>query len=516
MTSEAAATPSFQAQTTAYLAQQTQPVIVPSFAGWFKLDAIHPIEERSLPEFFQSTTKYKSPEIYKQVRNFVIHTFRLNPTEYLSLTAIRRNVALDVASLMRIYTFLSKWGLINYQIDPKTKSFGMIPQFTGHFQVLLDRPSNLELDLPTKIEPKDDGEPLVNEDEEPANVKRQKLEEGATYNLSLRKNIYDSIEDAMILQEKSALHPEAKKIYCSITGNDITTSKYHNLKSKGNISTECFENGHFENYFKSSDFLKLDKVTTQLQEHPWSNQELLLLLEGIEMYQEDWTAVSAHVGSRSKDQCVSKFIQLPLEDKFINKQINTSSLKKYIESLKPTDTGSTLKGMLQQLLSKVSSVSTTTTTTTTTTVTFNDSKDDELKVQNELLTKLHKQIIEKLEIKLQAFEKLEQESNELRLIIDSEKDKTTKERFLWQNHVSEIKALLKNVETVTNVDELNKLVEEASKKLSVFPELTSKRANEEKQKTLDEDEQMLDANKEDDSNIPISVAQPKSFTLWSA
>jgi SWI/SNF related-matrix-associated actin-dependent regulator of chromatin subfamily C len=50
----------------------------------------------------------------------------------------------------------------------------------------------------------------------------------------------------------------------------------------------------------------------------WTDQETLLLLEGIEMYDEDWDKVAQHVGTRSKEQCVMHFLQLPIEDEYLN------------------------------------------------------------------------------------------------------------------------------------------------------------------------------------------------------
>ena len=50
----------------------------------------------------------------------------------------------------------------------------------------------------------------------------------------------------------------------------------------------------------------------------WTDEEKLLLLEGIEMYDDDWFAVSEHVRTRSKEQCVAQFLQMPIEDAYIN------------------------------------------------------------------------------------------------------------------------------------------------------------------------------------------------------
>lgn len=99
-----------------YLAAQTHEVIIPSFSAWFDMSKIHPVERRALPEFFNSRNRSKTPAIYKDYRDFMINTYRLRPTEYLTLTACRRNLAGDVCAIMRVHAFLEQWGLINYQV----------------------------------------------------------------------------------------------------------------------------------------------------------------------------------------------------------------------------------------------------------------------------------------------------------------------------------------------------------------------------------------------------------------
>ena len=100
---------------TTYLASQTHPLIIPSYSSWFSMSTIHAIERRSLPEFFSNRNRSKTPAIYKDYRDFMINTYRLNPGEYLTVTACRRNLAGDVGSIMRVHAFLEQWGLINYQ-----------------------------------------------------------------------------------------------------------------------------------------------------------------------------------------------------------------------------------------------------------------------------------------------------------------------------------------------------------------------------------------------------------------
>ena len=58
----------------------------------------------------------------------------------------------------------------------------------------------------------------------------------------------------------------------------------------------------------------------------WSDQETLLLLEGVEMYDDDWSAIEEHVGSRTAQQCIRKFLELPIEDPYIATEGNMGPL----------------------------------------------------------------------------------------------------------------------------------------------------------------------------------------------
>lgn len=99
-----------------YIAVQTHEIIIPSYAAWFELGSIHDIERRSLPEFFNNRNKSKTPSVYKEYRDFMVNTYRLNPLEYLTVTACRRNMTGDVCAIIRVHAFLEQWGLINYQV----------------------------------------------------------------------------------------------------------------------------------------------------------------------------------------------------------------------------------------------------------------------------------------------------------------------------------------------------------------------------------------------------------------
>jgi SWI/SNF related-matrix-associated actin-dependent regulator of chromatin subfamily C len=72
----------------------------------------------------------------------------------------------------------------------------------------------------------------------------------------------------------------------------------------------------------SGDFVKLTSVANgaahgSSHEDDWTDQEVLLLLEGVEMYDDDWSLIEEHVGTRSAQQCIRKFLELPIEDPYL-------------------------------------------------------------------------------------------------------------------------------------------------------------------------------------------------------
>ncbi|WVQ99951.1 hypothetical protein IAU59_007094 [Kwoniella sp. CBS 9459] len=311
---------------TTYLAAQTHPLVIPSYSSWFSLSTIHPIERRSLPEFFSSRNRSKTPAIYKDYRDFMINTYRLNPGEYLTVTACRRNLAGDVGAIMRVHAFLEQWGLINYQVDPDTRPAALGPPFTGHFRVTLDTPRGLSN--------------LVHPGSRPGtgalSLQAQPQANGVTphsTNLDLRKTIYhstskssrpiSSAEASKIASSTNGIEPlKTQTFACETCGTDCTRTRYHSLKDgEYTLCPSCFVSGRFPSTMFSGDFVRLDeesfKHSTSGAGSEWSDQETLLLLEGVEMFDDDWQAVAEHVGTRSKEQCIAKFLQLPIEDPYL-------------------------------------------------------------------------------------------------------------------------------------------------------------------------------------------------------
>jgi SWI/SNF related-matrix-associated actin-dependent regulator of chromatin subfamily C len=67
----------------------------------------------------------------------------------------------------------------------------------------------------------------------------------------------------------------------------------------------------------SGDFLKLTAASVAYDEDEWSDQEVLLLLEAIEMFDDDWAQIEEHVKTRTAHQCIKKFLDLPIEEPYV-------------------------------------------------------------------------------------------------------------------------------------------------------------------------------------------------------
>ncbi|CAM9947536.1 unnamed protein product [Bubo scandiacus] len=262
--------------------EQTHHIIIPSYAAWFDYNSVHAIERRALPEFFNGKNKSKTPEIYLAYRNFMIDTYRLNPQEYLTSTACRRNLAGDVCAIMRVHAFLEQWGLINYQVDAESRPTPMGPPPTSHFHVLADTPSGLvPLQPKTPQGRQSDGDAKTGR-------KSKEIEELVTETVKGKPELQTSASQQMLnFPDKSKEKPADMQNFGLRT--DMYTKKNVPSKSKAAASAT----------------------------REWTEQETLLLLEALEMYKDDWNKVSEHVGSRTQDECILHFLRLPIEDPYL-------------------------------------------------------------------------------------------------------------------------------------------------------------------------------------------------------
>lgn len=498
----------FQAKAKTYLAEQANHVVIPSFARWFDLDSVHDIERRLFPDFFgdsASKSVYRLEDIYRNIRDFTVNTFRLNPAEYLTVTAVRKNLSGDVSTIIRIHQFLEKWGLINYQIDPRSKSSVVGPQYTGHFQITLDTPTGLVPVVPEEAE--------VAEEEISQNGEISEKKDFA-FNLSLRRNIF-TVNDYNTREQNNTF----VLYFCNICGKDATSIRYHNLRIKqythnpsstiNNSSVLCglcYEQGLFPANFKSTDFVKLQQEADAKE---WLEQEVLLLLEGIEMFatndasnangaihanaNNQWDKISEHVGSKSKEQCLVKFVQLPIEDKYLSK----------LYKPKPTAPTEVNEQLINEIVKKLVS-----------------EQDGQTLIQenaklnvadlNSQLSQLVQQIVEltvsKVNHKLKKVEHLQENLLRFEQQLNLERRQVVVERWAQFEKIEKLKLARPDLALI--LDDLATPV-----KISDVAAAWTTNDSDSKLESR-EDKSELASDPTVDS-LPVSVAKPKSYLYWS-
>mmetsp|Transcript_2901 Transcript_2901/g.13553 ORF Transcript_2901/g.13553 Transcript_2901/m.13553 type:complete len:739 (-) Transcript_2901:3069-5285(-) len=108
-----------------------------------------------------------------------------------------------------------------------------------------------------------------------------------------------------------AMHAASPK--CWTCSKDLEGSFMRCTTNQGEvlICTKCFSSGRFPSATSSRDFRLSSSSDGQ---KGWSEQETVLLLEGIELHGENWELISKHVGTRDTTACLFQFAKMPLEE----------------------------------------------------------------------------------------------------------------------------------------------------------------------------------------------------------
>ncbi|KAM3471532.1 hypothetical protein MY5147_005787 [Beauveria neobassiana] len=331
-----------------HLISQAHAIVLPSYSTWFDMNAIHEIERKAMAEFFNNRNRSKTPAVYKDYRDFMVNTYRLNPVEYLTVTACRRNLAGDVCAIMRVHAFLEQWGLINYQVDAEQRPSPVGPPFTGHFKIICDTPRGLQPWQPS-------ADPIVLEGKKNADTESKANAAAPTkgdLNLEIGRNIYEAnAKGATVSKTETGANGESAatngvagspeltktpiaKINCHQCGNDCTRVYYHSnqtdasTKGKFDLCPSCFTEGRLPANHTASMYAKVENPTytaTIDRDAPWTDAEILRLLEGLERFDDDWGEIAEHVGTRTREECVLQFLQLDIEEKYLDAETHINA-----------------------------------------------------------------------------------------------------------------------------------------------------------------------------------------------
>jgi hypothetical protein len=352
-----------------YRSIQGHDITIPSYAAWFELGKVNDIERNSLPEFFSSKSKWKTPTIYKDYRDFMVNSYRINPMDYLTITACRRNLMGDVCAIIRVHSFLEQWGLINYQVDPSIRPPSSLnaPAEVDQLQAVTIKstlPSttnaitnqlvDMDVDSKTKVLADD-----INDNPAAASVDQDDSDS------ELKAIKHDSDGDTKMDNNNGNSgqcdHDDLKCATCET--QSMEPYYQHSKQLDVKLCGACYFDGKYSMNLRPSEFIKRKRTSTAPSTLPspsllspklshssntstssppspssdhrnesWTDEENTLLEEGMKKYYNDWSKIADHIKTRTRDQCLLHYLQLPMEDPYVDTEVSKLGLLQFDQS----------------------------------------------------------------------------------------------------------------------------------------------------------------------------------------
>ncbi|CAI8616925.1 unnamed protein product [Vicia faba] len=291
---------SIEAEFKAIRSRDANAHVVPTHCGWFSWLNIHPIEKRMMPSFFNGKNENRTPDKYMEIRSWIIKKFHSNPNIQIELKDLSELGIGDMDARQEVLEFLDYWGLINFHPFPSTESAVAKTSDDGEAEKksLLEKFYHFEtLQLC------------------PPTAQKTGLAIPAMTSGLFPES---TIAEELVKQEGPAV--EMLEYHCNSCSGDCSRKRYHCQKQADfDLCADCFNNRKFGSGMSPLDFILMEPAEAAgVSSGKWTDQETLLLLEALELYKENWNEIAEHVGTKSKAQCILHFVQMPIEDSFVD------------------------------------------------------------------------------------------------------------------------------------------------------------------------------------------------------
>ncbi|XP_047314638.1 SWI/SNF complex subunit SWI3A isoform X2 [Impatiens glandulifera] len=266
---------------------------IPTHSSWFLWNDIHDTEKLHLREFFDGSSMTRTPKIYKEYRDFIISKYREDPLRRLTFTEIRKSLVGDVCLLHKVFSFLDKWGLINFGVLDDEERVEDV-ETEGNWNVKLE-----------------EGAPIgVRVVAVPNSLKPVCLPQDGSDSSG---NEVDNVVKLPVLASYKDVYGEVKGMLCGNCKEVCESEHYHCTKEEDMIiCSKCYKNGNYGVNRSADDFNLIQSITNKTKSDAiWTEAETLVLLESVFKHGDDWEAVTQNVKTKSKQECIWKLIQLP-------------------------------------------------------------------------------------------------------------------------------------------------------------------------------------------------------------
>ncbi|CAJ1971908.1 unnamed protein product [Sphenostylis stenocarpa] len=283
-------------------------LVVPMHSDWFSPASVHRLERQAVPHFFSGKSPDHTPEKYMECRNYIVARYMEDPGTKITVPSCQMlSVGVGNEDLTRIVRFLDQWGIINYCAQ------GPSHQYLNS-ETYLKEDTSGALCVPSVALRSIDS--LIEFDKPKCKFKADEIYSSRTMHNSDISDLDDTIREHLT------------ENHCHYCSRSLPVVYYQSQKEVDTLlCTDCFHDGRFVTGHSSIDFIRVDSTTDygDPDGDSWTDQETLLLLEAVEIYNENWNEIAEHVGTKTKAQCILHFLRLPVEDGKLE-NINVSSL----------------------------------------------------------------------------------------------------------------------------------------------------------------------------------------------
>ncbi|TKW07236.1 hypothetical protein SEVIR_7G294800v4 [Setaria viridis] len=300
--------------------------IVPRHSDWFVPTTVHRLERQVVPQYFSGKSQGQTPEKYMMLRNRVIAKYLERPGKRLVFAECQGLVTStpELYDLSRIVRFLESWGIINYLAT------GSVHRGLRMAASLIKEETTGELHLVSAPMKSIDG--LILFDRPKCSIRADDI--ASAVSTSSAPVVANGDANSANLDDK--IWERLSETSCSFCSQPLPSLHYESQKEADiALCSDCFHNSRFVTGHSSLDFQRVDgmKDRSDTDGDRWTDQETLLLLEGIEKYNDNWNHIAGHVGTKSKAQCIQHFICLPVEDGLLeNIEVPEASLPSRMQS----------------------------------------------------------------------------------------------------------------------------------------------------------------------------------------
>eukprot|EP00257_Ricinus_communis_P017021 XP_015575358.1 SWI/SNF complex subunit SWI3C [Ricinus communis] len=261
--------------------------VVPMHSDWFSPATVNRLERQVVPHFFSGKSPDHTPEKYMECRNYIVAKYMGNPERRIAVSDCQGFVVgIENEDLTRIVRFLDQWGIINYCAAPSSRE-----SWSGGSYLRED--PNGEVHVPSAALKSIDS--LIKFDKPRCSLKAAEIYSSLSY--------HDDFSDL-----DSRIRERLSENHCTYCSQSLPSVYYQSQKEIDILlCSDCFHEGRFVTSHSSLDFIKMDptKDYGDLDGESWSDQETLLLLEAMEIYNDNWNEIAEHVGSKSKTEFVT-------------------------------------------------------------------------------------------------------------------------------------------------------------------------------------------------------------------